>query len=428
MNIVIYGHDYPALVTAASLASNGNQVTLLPVDASSDWVWQDTARKQAGLSALIETQQATGRLVWGDVQGFSEYANSHVHILSLSSAKADLTDALVQQLSLLLREKTLLVTQTLHGVGRADVYQQRLKAAQSPAQVVVWPEFLSEGSAIAQFSRPDRIIIGTDSDWAINRMRDLLRPYNRARDMLLIMKPAAAEMTKYAINTLLALRVSAMNEFANLAGNMGVDIEQVRQGIGTDPRIGFNYLFPGAGFGGSHFMAELDAVRTVFQQSDLTPHLLMAALRVNSSQQEILFHKAWKYFSSQLDNKVFALWGASYKPGTATIDKASSLKLIDALLAQGVTIRVHDPKALSELNAYYGDHDQLILCDNKYAACEKADALFVMTEWDEYWAADIELLAKKLNRPLIFDGRNIFDPYHLATLGFEYIGVGRSNK
>jgi UDPglucose 6-dehydrogenase len=427
MNIVIYGYDYPALVTAASLASNGNQVTLLPLDSPIDWVWQDTARKQSGLSLLIETQQNTGRLVWGDPQHLADYANSHIHILSLSAAKGDLTDDLVQQLSLLLVDKTLLVTQTLHGVGRADVYQQRLKEAQSPAQVVVWPEFLSEGSAIAQFNRPDRIIIGTDNDWAINRMRDLLRPYNRARDMLLIMKPAAAEMTKYAINTLLALRVSAMNEFANLAGQMGVDIEQVRQGIGTDPRIGFNYLYPGAGFGGPNFMADLSAILQTFTQQGIDAKLLPAALKVNDHQQEILFSKVWQHYRTHLTGKTFALWGVSYKPDTATIEQASSLKLIDALLAQGANLQVHDPKALAALAAYYPNHPQIKLCTDMYDACLDAHALLIMTEWKDYWNPGFERINANLVEARIFDGRNIFDPEAMQTIGFHYHAVGRGN-
>jgi UDPglucose 6-dehydrogenase len=427
MNIVIYGHDYPALVTAASLASNGNFVTILPLDAPVNWTWQDTARKQSGLALLIEKQLETKRLVWGDLQSLPAYATSHVHILSLSAAVGDLSDNLVQQLSLLLREKTLLVTQTLHGVGRADAYQHCLKVAQSPAQVVVWPEFLSEGSAIAQFNRPDRIIIGTDNDWAINRMRDLLRPYNRARDMLLIMKPAAAEMTKYAINSLLALRVSAMNEFANLATSLGVDIEQVRQGIGTDPRIGFNYLYPGAGFGGPNFMADLSAILHTFSQQGIEAELLPAALRVNDHQQEILFSKVWQHYRTHLTGKTFALWGVSYKPDTATIEQASSLKLIDALLAQGVTLQVHDPKALVALSTYYPNHAQIKLCTDMYDACLGAHALLIMTEWKDYWSPDFDRINANLVEARIFDGRNIFDPEAIQTIGFHYHAVGRGN-
>ncbi len=425
MNIVIYGHDYPALVTAASLASNGNAVTIVPMDAPDSWVWQDTARKQSGLAELLDGQQQAGRLHWADAHQLSLLAKSHIHILSFTPAQGIAADELVGKLATFFTTPTLLVTQTLHGVGRAQHYQQRLQDAGSLAVVAVWPEFMSEGAAISQFSRPDRIIIGTDNDWAISTMRDLLRPYNRVRDMLLVMSPSAAEMTKYAINMLLALRVSAMNEFANLAACMGVDIEQVRQGIGTDPRIGFNYLYPGAGFGGPNFMADLAAILSTFEQQGQQPQLLPAALRVNEHQQEILFSKLWQHYQTQLSDKTFALWGISYKPDTATIAQASSLRLIDALLAQGARLQIHDPKALSELALYYPNHPQIVSCNTPYDACVGATALLIMTEWKDYWNPDFDAIKARLLEARIFDGRNLYDPALMQDIGFYYHAVGR---
>ncbi len=425
MNIVIYGHDYPALVTGASLASNGNAVTILPLDAPANWTWQDTARKQSGLAELLDGQQQAGRLHWADAHQLSLLAKSHIHILSFTPAQGIAADELVGKLATLFTTPTLLVTQTLHGVGRAQHYQQRLQDAGSLAVVAVWPEFMSEGAAISQFSRPDRIIIGTDNDWAISTMRDLLRPYNRVRDMLLVMSPSAAEMTKYAINMLLALRVSAMNEFANLAACMGVDIEQVRQGIGTDPRIGFNYLYPGAGFGGPNFMADLAAILSTFEQQGQQPQLLPAALRVNEHQQEILFSKLWQHYQTQLSDKTFALWGISYKPDTATIAQASSLRLIDALLAQGARLQIHDPKALSELALYYPNHPQIVSCNTPYDACVGATALLIMTEWKDYWNPDFDAIKARLLEARIFDGRNLYDPALMQDIGFYYHAVGR---
>lgn len=425
MNIVIYGHDYPALVTGASLASNGNAVTILPLDAPANWTWQDTARKQSGLAELLDGQQQAGRLHWADAHQLSLLAKSHIHILSFTPAQGIAADELVGKLAVLFTTPTLLVTQTLHGVGRAQHYQQRLQDAGSLAVVAVWPEFMSEGAAISQFSRPDRIIIGTDNDWAISTMRDLLRPYNRVRDMLLVMSPSAAEMTKYAINMLLALRVSAMNEFANLAACMGVDIEQVRQGIGTDPRIGFNYLYPGAGFGGPNFMADLAAILSTFEQQGQQPQLLPAALRVNEHQQEILFSKLWQHYQTQLSDKTFALWGISYKPDTATIAQASSLRLIDALLAQGARLQIHDPKALSELALYYPNHPQIVSCNTPYDACVGATALLIMTEWKDYWNPDFDAIKARLLEARIFDGRNLYDPALMQDIGFYYHAVGR---
>jgi len=426
MNLIIYGHDYPALVTAASLASHGNRVDLYPIDAPETWQWQETAIKQSGLQALVQQQIEAGRLHFLVGLDCPCIDKAQIHILSIQSAQRALTESLVMQLIPRLAPQSLLVIQTLQGVGRAAYYQSCLVAQQRESAVVVWPEFMSEGSAIVQFSRPDRIIIGATQSWAIDMMHDLLRPYNRVRDMMLIMEPAAAELTKYAINSLLALRVSAMNEFANLAENIGVDIEQVRQGIGTDPRIGFNYLYPGAGFGGPNFIADLKAMVETFYAYGQTPRLLTAALVVNQDQQEILFNKLWQYFQGQLAGKQVTLWGASYKPDTATIEQASSLRLIDALLAQGVRVIVHDPKALDAIAQRYQTQTLLSCCEDQYAACQQSDALLLMTEWKAYWNPDFARLTSLLASPVVFDGRNIYDPEAMRQQGFVYQGVGRS--
>lgn len=426
MNLIVYGHDYPALVTAASLASHGNRVDIYPMDAPDVWQWQETASKQSGLQSLVQQQIEAGNLHFLVSLECPCIDKAHMHILSLQSAQVNLAEHLVAALIPRLAAKSLLVIQTLQGVGRAAYYQSIVEAQQVEAAVVVWPAFMSEGSAIAQFSRPDRIIIGGTQEWAIDMMRDLLRPYNRVRDMMLIMQPAAAELTKYAINSLLALRVSAMNEFANLAEKIGVDIEQVRQGIGTDPRIGFNYLHPGAGFGGPNFMADLKAMVQTFETYGQPARLLPAALSVNEDQQEILFSKLWQYFQGDLANKQVTIWGVSYKPDTATIDQASSLSLIDALLAQGVRVRVHDPKALAAITQRYANHPLVSCYQDQYLACQESDALLLMTEWKVYWNPDFDRLKAQLKFPVVFDGRNIYDPEVMRQQGFVYQGVGRS--
>jgi UDPglucose 6-dehydrogenase len=395
------------------------------LDAPTGWGWQETASKQSGLSELIMQQSELGRLRWSMLEDDQALADAHMHILSFVSTKAEAALLLVQHLARVIRLPCVLVTQTLHGIGRSRVYQQLLSEVGSPAQVVVWPAFLSEGAAISQFNRPDRIILGSSSSWAIEQMKDLLRPYNRARDMLLVMSPEAAEMTKYAINMLLALRVSAMNEFANLAETLGVDIEQVRQGIGTDPRVGFNYLYPGAGFGGPNFMSDLQAMRATFEQQGQPSRLLPAALSVNAHQQEILFHKVWQHYRTQLQDKTFALWGVSYKPDTATVEQASSLPLIDALMAQGARLRIHDPKALANMAERYASHPQITLCEDMYQACKQAHALLIMTEWKDYWNPDFDRLKANLLEARIFDGRNIYDPASMQRAGFYYHAIGR---
>lgn len=425
MNIIVYGHDYPALVTAASLASNGNRVDVYPMDAPEGWQWQDTADKQSGLTALLQQQMDAGRLHWLVSLVCPCIDKADVHVMSIQSSRADLSQQLVDAVHMRLRARSVWAIQTVQGLGCANEVQALFNRAQQEVAVVVWPEFMSEGAAVSQFSRPDRIIIGCEVAWAIDVMRQLLRPYNRARDMMLTMSPSAAELTRYAINSLLALRVSAMNEFANLAEKLGVDIEQVRQGIGTDPRIGFNYLYPGAGFGGPNFIADLHATVHAFAQQDMQAQLLPAALAVNEAQQEVLFAKLWQFYAGQLAGKQVALWGVSYKPDTATIDCASSLRLIDALLSQGVRIRIHDPKALPSLQQRYGVHPQIEYHDDMYAACEGSDALLLMTEWKVYWNPDLARMKQALARAVVFDGRNIYDPAQLRQAGFIYTGVGR---
>lgn len=427
MNIVVYGHDYPAMVTASSLAANGNQVTLVPMDAPSDWQWHEMAHRHSGLLVLMSEQLSAKTLSWGQSSDLTAYANANIHIISLMSAEVNACDALVNGLAAMIERPALIVLQTLHGVGKAKVYQRALKKALSPAAVVVWPSFMSEGVALAQFQRPERIIIGAKPAWAIQMMRELVRPYNRVQDMLLVVSPTAAEMTKYAINTLLALRVSAMNEFANLAETLDVDIEQVRQGIGTDPRIGFNYLYPGAGFGGANFMADLRTTMDTFNEQGIKPRLLSAAIAVNERQQEVLFSKLWQHYQGDLVGKTFALWGVAYKPNATSIDSASSLPLIDALLSQGANLRVHDPKAMPELAKRYPNNPNIVLCQDPYLACDASHALLVMTEWKQYWNPDFERLKGLLLEPIVFDGRNIYEPNSLVDYGFSYFGVGRKS-
>lgn len=425
MNIVVYGHDYPAMVTASSLAANGNNVTLVPIDAPTDWQWHEIAHRHNGLLVLMSEQLSAKTLIWGQTSDVGLYANANVHIMSLMSAQVGSCDALVQNLAAIIERPALIVLQTLHGVGKAKAYQSVLKNAMSPAAVVVWPSFMSEGVAVGQFQRPERIIVGAEPSWAVQMMRELVRPFNRVQDMLLVVSPTAAELTKYAINTLLALRVSAMNEFANLAETLDVDIEQVRQGIGTDPRIGFNYLYPGAGFGGANFMADLHTTMDTFTLHGVQPRLLSAAMAVNERQQEVLFSKLWQYYQGDLVGKTFALWGVAYKPNATSIDSASSLPLIDALLSQGASLRIHDPKAMPELAKRYPNHPNIVLCQDPYLACDASHALLVMTEWKQYWSPDFERMKTSLLEAIIFDGRNIYDPETLAARGFRYLGVGR---
>jgi UDPglucose 6-dehydrogenase len=294
--------------------------------------------------------------------------------------------------------------------------------------VVSNPEFLKEGAAIDDFMRPDRIIVGTDKPHTTELMRELYAPFNRNHDKLIVMDIHSAELTKYAANAMLATKISFMNEVAALAERVGADIEQVRIGIGSDPRIGFDFIYPGCGYGGSCFPKDVQALERTAQQVGLQARILQAVESVNIQQRRRLFDKIYQHFQENIQGKCFAMWGLAFKPNTDDMREAPSRVILEALWEQGATVQVYDPQAMSEAQRIYGERADLKLCDTPEAAVHNADALIIVTEWRVFCSPDFNYLKSQLKQPLIFDGRNLYEPQKLQKMGFTYYAIGRGAR
>jgi UDPglucose 6-dehydrogenase len=293
-----------------------------------------------------------------------------------------------------------------------------------PFDVASNPEFLKEGAAIDDFNKPDRIVVGVRTPIVAERLHSVYAPFLRTDRPFLVMSPESAEMTKYVANCLLATKISFINEMANLCEVYGADINDVRRGIGHDQRIGFHFLHPGVGYGGSCFPKDIRAVIHMAQAQGLPARMMEAVDTVNEAQKNILFHKLDAYFDHSLRDKTIAIWGLAFKPRTDDIREAPALVLINSLLEAGTHLRVHDPEAICNIRSVY--HDRLTYCDRPYGALEQADALVIVTDWNEFRNPDFEVMFRLLRQPVIFDGRNLYEPTRMAALGFIYHGIGRS--
>ena len=291
--------------------------------------------------------------------------------------------------------------------------------------VVSNPEFLKEGSAVADCMKPDRIVIGTDSKTAEDTMRELYSAFNRNHEKIILMDVRSAELTKYAANCMLATKISFMNEMANLAEKLGADIEAVRHGIGSDPRIGYHFIYPGVGYGGSCFPKDVQALIRTAEQIHFDAKVLKAVESRNSHQKATLFHKIEKHFNGELRGKNFAIWGLSFKPNTDDMREAPSRVLMEMLWAAGASVQAYDPEAMNETQRIYGNKKELMLCGTKESALKNADALVIVTEWQAFRAPDFDTMRDLLQKPVIFDGRNMYDPKRMEKRGFTYYSVGR---
>lgn len=421
MNVRVYGSGLTAWVAAASLAKAGNDVVIdSPTsDLQKPLLAISAIRDEPGLLTQIEIQLAEQRLSReNDIA--AEY---DVYWLALEASEQLHAQNIISKLAHTITNNLLIINQCNFGIGATDELQTQLN--KDTNQIVVYvPDNLQEGQALQGFSHPKRIVLGTDSDWAVTMTRALLRPFLQNIENLQLMSAREAEFTKFAITGMLAIRLGYINELANLADQMDVDIDVIRDGMGADPRIGRHYLSPGCGFGGQNFNDYISRFSDTFQQKR-NSSLLRAVIDENEIQKELLFRKLWQYYQSDLSSKAVAIWGASFKPGTASIDNAPSLKTIDALIAQGVHVNIHDPEAISNLQLHYGDQPLIHYCVTPYEAAKDCDALLLVTEWPEYWSPDYLRLVDEMRTPLIIDGRNIFDREALEMYGFSYIGVGR---
>jgi UDPglucose 6-dehydrogenase len=439
MKIAVFGTGYVGLVQGAVLADAGHLVTCVDIDEAKLTRLRegDIPIFEPGLEPLVKSAYADGRLIF-TTDAAQAVAGAEVCFIAVGTppdedGSADLRYvlAVAQTIAELMQGYAVIVDKSTVPVGTADrvseVVRSTLAARDEVLEfdVVSNPEFLKEGAAVADCQRPDRIVIGTTSARAEKVLRELYEPFNRNHDKIIVMSPRSAEMTKYAANCMLATKISFMNEMALVAEGLGADIESVRQGIGSDQRIGYHFIYAGAGFGGSCFPKDISALVQSAQNIGLDPLILQAVQGRNSAQKRVVFEKLSAYFDGALSGKTIALWGLAFKPNTDDMRDAPSRVLMEALWHAGARVQAYDPVAMEEAQRIYGVRADLLLCGTKEAAVQDADALVIMTEWRQFKAPDLEALKQALKAPLIFDGRNLYDPQRMRERGFSYHGIGR---
>jgi len=442
MRVTIFGSGYVGLVTGACLADTGNHVLCVDIDAGKIERLKrgELPIFEPGLDAIVKRTAAAGRLEFTtDIKAGVEHGLFQFIAVGTPSdedGSADLRHVLAVARSIgeHLDEYRIIVDKSTVPVGTADRVRAEISAVLKQRQVasefdvVSNPEFLKEGAAIEDFMKPDRIIIGTDNPRTAELLRALYEPFNRNHDRVLVMDIRSAELTKYAANAMLATKISFMNELANLAELLGADIESVRVGMGSDPRIGYEFIYPGAGFGGSCFPKDVRALAASAQSRGFTAELLQSVNNVNARQKSVLFKKIDAYFEGDLRGRTVAVWGLAFKPNTDDMREASSRTLIEALWAAGCHVRAYDPVAREEARRIYGDRDDLVLCESADAALSGADVLAIVTEWREFRSPDFDMIKQRLAEPAIFDGRNLFDPAAMKKRGSHYYGIGRGES
>jgi UDPglucose 6-dehydrogenase len=440
MKITVIGTGYVGLVSGACLADIGNEVLCLDVDPAKIKILEDGGLPiyEPGLQDMVRRNVAAGRLHFTtDVPRAAHFGT--VQFIAVGtppdedgSADMKYVIAAARNIGTYMTDYKVVVDKSTVPVGTADRVRAAIaeelarRGVTTPFSVVSNPEFLKEGAAIEDFMRPDRIVVGCDDEEAALNMRALYAPIQRNHDRLIVMDIRSAELTKYAANAMLATRISFMNELANLAEKLGADIENVRRGIGSDPRIGYDFLYAGAGYGGSCFPKDVQAlVKTAQDDAGIHLKVLSAVEEANDAQKRVLGQKVLNRFGTDLSGKHFALWGLAFKANTDDMRKATSREVIADLLAAGASVTAYDPVAMEEAMHCYPDEARLSYADSQLAALEGADALIIVTEWREFRSPDFEAIKAKLKYPVIFDGRNLYDPALVRGLGFEYLAIGR---
>jgi UDPglucose 6-dehydrogenase len=439
MKITVFGSGYVGLVTGACLADVGNQVLCMDVDPRKIEQLQQGIIPiyEPGLEEMVKDNQAAGRLSFTtDVKqavDFGLFQFVAVGTPPDEDGSADLKYVLAVAKSIAehMSDYKVVIDKSTVPVGTSDkvknVISQVLaeRGQQLEFDVVSNPEFLKEGSALDDFMKPDRIIIGTDNPRTAELLKALYSPFNRSRERVITMDIRSAELTKYAANAMLATKISFMNELANLAERLGADIEQVRHGIGSDSRIGYSFIYPGCGYGGSCFPKDVKALERTAQEMGYHAELLSAVENVNDRQKQRLFEKISTHYPQGVKGKVFALWGLAFKPNTDDMREAPSRVLIDALTTAGAIVQAYDPEALHEAQRIFGDKAGLVLCDKQADVLNQADALVIVTEWKQFRSPDFEQLSLQLTDKVIFDGRNMYEPKVVKQAGLNYYAIGR---
>lgn len=436
MRISIFGTGYVGLVTGACLAEVGNHVICVDIDANKLERLRrgETPIYEPGLAELLQRNIQAGRLEFTD-DAIAAVDHARVVFIAVGTpsdedGSADLGAVLdvAATIGRHLTHPVLVATKSTVPVGTARKVRQAIadNLARSVAfSVASNPEFLKEGAAVKDFMKPDRIIIGAEDAESEALLRQLYGPFNRNREKMISMDIPSAELTKYAANAMLATKISFMNELANIADGVGADIERVRIGIGSDPRIGYSFIYPGAGYGGSCFPKDIRALTRTARDHAVTPRLLDAVDAVNQRQKNYLFERIRQHFGDDLSGLTIALWGLAFKPDTDDMREAPSRVLLEALWNAGARVRAFDPKAMGEAGRLYGQRTDLDLCNDAYTALDGADALAVITEWKAFWSPDFQRMADLMRQPVVFDGRNIYEPAALSAAGFTHYAVGR---
>jgi UDPglucose 6-dehydrogenase len=440
MKITVVGTGYVGLVSGTCLAEVGNDVLCLDVDPEKIRILEEGGIPiyEPGLQDMVRRNVAAGRLHFTtDVERAVQHGT--VQFIAVGTppdedGSADLKYVLAaaRNIGRLMTDYKVVVDKSTVPVGTADKVRAaiadelRQRGVDTPYAVVSNPEFLKEGAAVEDFMRPDRIVVGADDEQAVHLMRALYAPFQRNRERLIVTDVRSAELTKYAANAMLATRISFMNELANLAEKLGADIEMVRQGIGSDPRIGYHFLYPGCGYGGSCFPKDVKAlIKTAADEAGLDLQVLSAVEAANDAQKHVLTRKIKARLGDNLAGKHFALWGLAFKPNTDDMRDAPSRELVADLLAAGATVTAYDPVAMHEAQRIFGTEPRLTYGENPMQTLDKAEALVIVTEWKEFRSPDFDAIKAKLGQPLIFDGRNLYDPKLVRSQGIEYFPIGR---
>ena len=439
MKVTVFGTGYVGLVQGAVLADVGHDVMCVDIDQAKVAALQagQVPIHEPGLQPMVQANQAAGRLRF-TTDAAQGVAHGALIFLAVGTppdedGSADLQHvlAVARTIAQHMTQPKIIVNKSTVPVGTADKVADTVRAvlAQRGAdiafEVVSNPEFLKEGAAVADCKRPDRIIIGTSSPQAERQLRELYAPFNRNHDRIVLMDVKSAELTKYAANAMLATKISFINEIANLAERLGADIEAVRRGIGSDPRIGYHFIYPGVGYGGSCFPKDVKALIHTAQSIGFAPEVLLAVERRNDAQRQVLADRIIAHYGGSLQGKTIAVWGLAFKPETDDMREAPSRPLLHALWAAGAQVRAHDPVAMDEARRIFGERPDLTLCASPAEALQGADVLAIVTEWKIFRVPDFEQMAQLLKDRLVFDGRNLYDPATVARHGLGYVSIGR---
>jgi len=433
MRIAVVGTGYVGLVTGTCFAETGNDVTCIDIDQRKI----DMLRRgeipifEPGLAELVERNHSLGRLNFTTDLPTTVAAAEIVYLAvgtpMSDSGAADLSAlwAVVSQIAPHLGEHAVVVTKSTVPVGtNAGIFRRLKELTGREVDVASNPEFLKEGAAVNDFMRPDRVVVGVRRPEVGEMLHELYAPYLRVEQPFLVMSPESAEMTKYVANAMLATKISFINEMANLCERMQADINDVRRGIGHDTRIGFHFLFPGVGYGGSCFPKDIRAVQAMSENNGVEPLIMRAVDDVNQRQKTVIYEKMRRHFGETLNGRKVAIWGLAFKPQTDDIREAPALVLIDRLLEHGCSIAVHDPEAIENVQAIYGD--KITYAAKHFDTLDGADALAIMTEWKQFQRPDFGMMRRRMKAPVIFDGRNIYETAQMREHGFTYYSIGRA--